>query len=146
MLRLWEVYCAGDRHTYPLLSLCNFGAQAPDGFAVRSSSLVFYFVVQDVVEIIQEYFIRLQVRSQEKAGAVARYVRLHAVDEQERSRLRILRWSLCSQVTGSHVHVFCCTAVPVINYRRVQRQLCTFSLFVLSIDVSTTKRQHTKTI
>ena len=77
------------RHTL-CFSLCHFGAQAPDGLVVRSSSLVFYFVVQDVVEIIQEYFLRPQVRSQEKAGAVARYVRLHAVDAQERSRLRIL--------------------------------------------------------
>ena len=61
----------------------HFGAQAPNGSDARSCCQVSYFEVQDVVKIIQEHFPLRQVWPQEKAGAVARYVRLYAADEQE---------------------------------------------------------------
>ena len=83
MLRLWEVYCAGNRQTYLLLSLCISAPNAPNGSDARSCCQVSYFEVQDVVKIIQERFPLRQVWPQEKAGAVARYVRLYAADEQE---------------------------------------------------------------
>ena len=71
VLRLWEVYCAGNRQTYPLLSLRHFGAKAPNGSDARSYCQVSYLVVQDVVEIIQENFRLPQVWPLEQAGAVA---------------------------------------------------------------------------
>ena len=72
-----------NRQTYPLFSLRHFGAQAPNGSDARSCCQVSYFVVKDVVEIIQENFQLRQVWPQEKAGAGAQQVRLYAADEHE---------------------------------------------------------------
>ena len=104
-MRLWEVYCADTRQAYPFLFYATLALSSPVASAVRSIDLVSYFMVQDVVEITNEHFLRPQVQLQGKAGAVARRVQPHAVDGHERPRLRILRWPVCSQVAVSHVHV-----------------------------------------
>ena len=50
-------------------------------------------------------------------------------------------------MTESHVHVFCCAAVPGVAYRRVPRQFCTFLyVCVLDTDVSNTKNKQNNSV
>ena len=67
----------------PLRCPFRVGAQATNRSDARSCCQVSYFVVQDVVEIIQENLLVPEVWPQENAGAVALQVRLCAADEQD---------------------------------------------------------------
>ena len=49
-------------------------------------------------------------------------------------------------MTESHVHVFCCAAVPEVAYRRVPRQLCPFRYVYWNNDVNNTKTIRNKSI